>query len=420
MKKHVWSSVFVALLLALACICSACNGNEEKSKGGDEQTPPASQGLTFELNEDGESYTLTDVGSCTDVDIVIPAKYRGKPVTAIGRDCFNYCAFVRSVVIPEGVTEIDGGFYGCVNLERVTIPNSVTSVGNAFSECPKLAFGEDDRGYYLGNQKNPYLVFLRLKDDSIADACEIRQGTRVLAKQAFAYSSVTSIKIPATVTHVGAFAFDHAWYLVTVYAEDPIAWLNITFDGSSRIHLLGAEIRFVNQAGNEITEVVIPEGTERIGDYAFAGCTGLTSVTIPDSVTSIGDGVFWDCDNLVGYEYENGYYLGNDNNPYLIFWQTRSEEISSFKIHEDTRFISDYAFASCAAALESVTIPHGVVSLGRRSFSSCASLTSIEIPNTVTKIGYEAFYNCSGLSSVTIPDRATLPSLHPQNNYCTL
>ena len=33
----------------------------------------------------------------------------------------------------------------------------------------------------------------------------------------------------------------------------------------------------------------------RIGDYAFAGCTGLTSVTIGSSVTSIGYAAFAGC-----------------------------------------------------------------------------------------------------------------------------
>ena len=49
----------------------------------------------------------------------------------------------------------------------------------------------------------------------------------------------------------------------------------------------------------------------------------------------------------------------------------------------------------------------------------------IFIPSTydgksVTSIDPLAFDNCADIISVTIPDRATLPSLHPQNNYCTL
>ena len=54
--------------------------------------------------------------------------------------------------------------------------------------------------------------------------------------------------------------------------------------------------------------------------------------------------------------------------------------------------------------------------------------SDVLIPDGVTKIGNFAFYQSSqtgesgrcGPKSITIPDRATLPSLHPQNNYCTL
>ena len=42
-----------------------------------------------------------------------------------------------------------------------------------------------------------------------------------------------------------------------------------------------------------------------IGDYAFAGCTGLTSVTIPDSVVSIGGSAFNGCTGLTSI-YFNG------------------------------------------------------------------------------------------------------------------
>ena len=40
-----------------------------------------------------------------------------------------------------------------------------------------------------------------------------------------------------------------------------------------------------------------------IGDFAFAGCSGLTSFVVPDSVTSIGKGAFADCSGLKNIDF---------------------------------------------------------------------------------------------------------------------
>ena len=94
-------------------------------------------------NEDGSVTIERYIGSGGDV--VIPAEIDGKPVSAIGNvfgtiGAFQDCTNVTSVVIPDGVVEIqDNAFYGCTNLEVVTVPSSVTLLRNcAFSDCPKL------------------------------------------------------------------------------------------------------------------------------------------------------------------------------------------------------------------------------------------------------------------------------------------
>lgn len=50
--------------------------------------------------------------------------------------------------------------------------------------------------------------------------------------------------------------------------------------------------------GQSITAVVLPEGLESIGWFAFYGCKTLIDVTIPNSVSSIGYAVFDGCPNV--------------------------------------------------------------------------------------------------------------------------
>ena len=65
-----------------------------------------SRGLAFTLSDDGAYYTVSGIGSCTDAEVKIPPKYKGLPVTEIGRLAFNSCKSISSVVIPKSIVTI--------------------------------------------------------------------------------------------------------------------------------------------------------------------------------------------------------------------------------------------------------------------------------------------------------------------------
>ena len=88
---------------------------------------------------------------------------------------------------------------------------------------------------------------------------------------------------------------------------------------------------------------------DKIGDYAFKGCSGLTSLTLPATITTIGK----------------------------------------------------YAFEDCTG-LTSLNLPAGITSIGRRAFGGCSGLTSLTLPAGITSIGEFAFSYCSGLTSIYV------------------
>ena len=138
--------------------------------------------------------------------------------------------------------------------------------------------------------------------------------------------------------------------------------------------------------------MVIPEGVTSIPYAAFASINTIVNVVIPDSVTSIGTSAFEDIESLQYNEYDNAYYLGNENNPYILLVKVKSTTITSCKINENCKFINDFAFKNCSN-LTSITIPDKVISLGYSSFNRCDSLTNITIGKSVNSIGFLSFTN---------------------------
>ena len=120
-----------------------------------------------------------------------------------------------------------------------------------------------------------------------------------------------------------------------------------------------------------MTELVIPEGTMKIGNNAFFPCSALISLTIPGSVTSIGDGAFAGC-----------------------------EALTLLTIPDSVTTIGSGAFNGCSA-LTSLTIPGSVTSIGISAFYDCRALTSLTIPGSVTSIGIDAFSQCPTSCAIT-------------------
>ena len=96
-----------------------------------------SVGLVYTAVDGG--YAVAGMGSCTDVQVIIPESIDGVKVVAIADDAFHNNADIISVVLPESVKSIgDRAFYRCESLVSVDLGGVETIDFQAFSFCISL------------------------------------------------------------------------------------------------------------------------------------------------------------------------------------------------------------------------------------------------------------------------------------------
>lgn len=217
-----------------------------------EDLPPTAS-LVYQLNENGDGYTVTDVGEET--VIVVPAEYNGLPVTAIqgqfgtgafarkaitsvilpdsivtiGSNTFNNCSSLTAVAIGENsnLTAIgNNAFSGCHALQSIYIPSKMTQLGdNVFNNCSSIDFtvAEDNIAYRSENGH-----FIEIQTQTLLRAGQsgvIPQGVKVIAQAAFRrINNITQLYIPASVTEIGNYIIQNSSIEVVRYEGTETQW----------------------------------------------------------------------------------------------------------------------------------------------------------------------------------------------------
>ena len=278
-------------------------------------TPTAS--LVFELNDEGDGYTVTDVGEET--QIVIPAEYNGLPVTSIqghygtgafartavtiayipdsieviGQNTFHNCSDLVSVVISASshLTAIgNNAFSGCSSLRSFYLPTGAESIGSgAFNNCGAIEQFTVAEGNAAYRSENGHLI------DSATDTLIrgghnpiVPDGVTAIAQAAFRrISGITELYIPVSVRSIGNYLIADSTITAVLFQGTEAEWnaieksdmwnhgnSEVTVEYSAEVPVGGSEILVVyfSATGN----------TESVAEYIAEAAGGTLCEIVPE------------------------------------------------------------------------------------------------------------------------------------------
>ncbi len=324
--------------------------------------PPMAEANTFE-------------GVATSIPVNIPAGTTGTYSQATG-----WNQFTNFRELPDSVCVVARGICGAQerNLSWVLTCDSVLTIFGTgamvstyySTPAPWAEYGSKIRDIVIGEGVTNMAAYAFYNDGNTAGV----------------YDNVRTLYIPSTMQNlVNNYFYRCPLDIVTINSDTIVGKGNFT-SGSSINQLFGSRVRqfiigdsvksiansaFYNQSPDSLESVILPEGLQSIGTWAFGYVEHLSTIALPSTLQTLDTEAF------------------------------SASGLESIDIPAGLQTIGSSVFKNCKQ-LSSVTFHNGLKTIGVSAFQNCTALPVITIPETVETVNSGAFQGCTSLTKVTV------------------
>ena len=391
---------------------------------------------------------ITHIGNCafkgtTACTEIVFAE--GSRLRTIGSQAFHYNSALTSVRLPDTVTVLKGSAFGyCARLRDVYIPDGMSSMTkNTFQQSPNVvlsvaagSYAEDyakQYGIQYTTREVPVLPLYSGSCGENATWALYGDGRMVIGGSGAMYDyasqlltpwadyrhTITAIEIGAGITHIGNCTFKGA----TACSE-------IVFAEGSQLKTIGSQAFHYNSA---LASVRLPDTVTVLKGSAFGYCANLRDVYIPDGVFSMTKTTFQQSPNVT-LNVAAGSYAESFAKQYGIPYTVRQAPVTplysgscganaAWALYSDGRMVisgsgamDDYAsqlvtpWADYRHTITAIEIGAGITHIGNYAFKGATNCKEVVFAegSQLKTIGSQAFHYNSALTSVRLPDTVTV------------
>ncbi len=206
-------------------------------------------------------------------------------------------------------------------------------------------------------------------------------------KSFYENEKITEVVLPDSLEAVGNYAF---MYCKSI--EKVTFGKNIKIIGVSSFESNGDDTK--SEGKGSLTTLVFNGAPEKICQKAFYYDDKLTEIVLPDGIKTIDNWAFAKCFSADKIILGDGLETIGDH----AFLKCRAAK--EIVIPDSCKLIETSAFYQCRSA-EKLVIGNGVETLRKGAFEECSSLTDVVLPESLKTMEPYIFYNCTGLKTCT-------------------